>query len=159
MDSMCFVPFLNSYANTKKAKDGQVNISISAGSNGRDRRGYVNIDFPEKNYPEFEDYIFVNRLLKKCVDLTNAEYAVAVSRDFRMKIREDDALPGIGWQTYLAGSGIQELLPSTVLHEKYQLGIVISLSKEIVYSDNEAAIAESISLGNLLKSKSTFGDI
>lgn len=152
-DSMSFIGYNNSYSNTKKAKEGQVTVDISAGSTGKDKMGYVNIQFPEVNHPQFQDPDFVNRLFKKCIEIVDPEYAVVISNPFRQKVKKEEIDFWIGWQTYLANKEIEKYLPTSVNKEFFNRGVIFIMDGSIVYSNNEIAISKAIETRDKLSSK------
>jgi hypothetical protein len=152
-DSKCFVHYSNSYSNTKKIKEGQITVTISAGSNGLNRIGILNIEFPEFNYSQFQEYGFVNRLLKKCIELTDAKYAVVMPNNYLIKQESKENNSWVGWQTYLADQQVAGYLPQEINRELFNRGVIFSLDKNIVYSDNDTAINKAIEIRNILETK------
>lgn len=151
MDSTSFTGFLNSYSNVNDNFFNQFLIRISAGGNKGDDKGYINIEFPTSFDTKYCDYFFVKQLMLKIIELVDPIYAVVATDNFIDLVELENTDFWIGWFTYLRKQNI-EFNFNNLIEEEFitDKGIVLTLGKETILSNNEIIVSKAIALRNEL---------
>lgn len=149
LDSFTWVPYLNAYSNIKKHEDGKYSVSIGAGM--EDRLGYINLELPRINYPEFYQFETIEKLITHLTDIVDLTGAYMFTQNIFSKVadfsKEYDV--EIGWMNYFKDKGGLNYLPSNVQQKKLPNGALFWLSDKIT-EPTEAMIQTAITIRNTL---------
>jgi len=157
LNSYSYSTFSNSYSNTKEVIDGRVTISISDGK--EKGLGFINIKFPQVNYPEFNDISFCKNLIEKCIELTHAEYAVILPNSLRENVEKIEGKFWVGSFTYFSRNEIFNLLPKETNKEKLSKGTLFWLFNEKASVVDNNKIDEAIKIKENLEGRFSIIDI
>lgn len=147
--SKSFIGYSNSYSNTTRTKEGQVTVKINCGIDNRS--GVLIIEFPQYNYPQFWDYSFIRRLFLRCISLVNADYGCVISDELMSLVKKDKDKIWIGWFTYLKNNEVDDLLPTDLMKEKTENGIVFTLSKTMPQFTDQKIIDKALNIRIVLR--------
>lgn len=153
LDSTSSIGFLNSYSNVNDNFLNQFVVRISAGGNKGNDIGYINIEFPISFDTKYYDYFFVKQLMLKIIELVDPIYAVVTTDNFIDLVELENTDFWIGWFTYLRKQNI-EFNINNLIEEEFitdtDQGIVLTLGKETISSNNEIIVSKAIALRNEL---------
>lgn len=152
LDSYTWTDFSNSYSNTKKEQDGRYSVTIGAGS--EDGLGYVNIELPRINYPDFYNLQLVKQIIAHITEVVDLTSAYVYTQGIYSKVVDYDKEYDIeiGWINYFKNKEVLKYLPSGVSHDETEKGAFFWLSDKITEPSKEI-IEAAITVRDILGEK------